>query len=98
MNREMFWNKVYDVLVEECGANEGGYGRREFVLQQLDEHFPREWRFCGNLGFGGKFYRDDGMLCVKCYREDETPERKKSIDVANKRMAVLGEEMKGIQE
>lgn len=84
---------IYDVVVQECGARESE--RPDFV-QQSKFGTPdscREWRFCGALGFGGKLrdrrFTYDGLprFYVDCYREDETPERRKMIDAANARLA-----------
>lgn len=91
MKPEEFWNKVYDVLVEECQAWDGGHDRANFIGQQIREA-PGEWRFCGSLGFGGKFWRNDDRLYVNCYWEDETPSRRLSIDAANTRLAELAKE------
>lgn len=79
-------NAIYDVLVECCGASETE--RDSFVHQQATEDI-REWRFCGNLGFGGKFWRNNGRFYVSCYREDETPERLAMIAAADKRLAEI---------
>lgn len=85
-------NAIYDVLVAECGAHEGG--RSHFVYGETVEFVP-EWRFIGSLGFGGKFWRAFGRgfngvrsewverWYVNCYPEDETPERKAAIDRTN---------------
>lgn len=79
-------NAIYCILVQECGALEKQ--RDHFVYCQTTEEVI-EWRFCGNLGFGGKFWRNSGRLYVNCYREDETPEIQKMIEAANKRLALL---------
>ena len=43
-------NRIYDVLVAEAGASE--YFRQDFLY-----HFgTHEFRFGGDLGFGGKFW------------------------------------------
>jgi hypothetical protein len=84
-------NAVYDILVQECGASETYLScseRGHFIQQQIEREVT-EWRFCGNLGFGGKFWRIGGRLYVSCYRDDETPERLKMIEAANKRLAAL---------
>ena len=86
MTEEMA-NKVYDVLVEICGAHIGA--RSHFVSQQAYEPIC-EWRFSGHLGFGGKFWRNDGRMYVNCYREDETPERQAMIERANERLMEMG--------
>ena len=55
-------NAVYDVLVQECGAA-GGHDRESFVSQQTTDEIA-EWRFCGKLGFGGKFWRGHNHASV----------------------------------
>ena len=59
----------------------------------VDDHMIcREYRFCGALGFGGKF-RNNGNRNntphVDCYPEHETPERLAMIEAANRRLATL---------
>lgn len=78
-------NAVYDVLVEECGAPESM--RDHFIYQT--NGVVREWRFSGNLGFGGKFWRSSGRWYVNNYNEDRTPERDAMIEAADKRLAEL---------
>ena len=84
--REKTARKVYDILVEECGAREEL--REHFVQCQTTEEV-REWRFCGKLGFGGKFWVNDDRLYVNCYNEDMNPARNKIIEAANKRLEAL---------
>lgn len=81
-------NEIYDILVQECRAPDEEHDRTYFVLTQTKEKIT-EWRFCGALGFGGKFWRNCGKIYVTCYLEDETPERKAMIEAANKRLAAL---------
>jgi hypothetical protein len=81
-------NAVYDVLVRECGApdsDRGWPGRDSFVFAFTSERPPREWRFCGALGFGGKLYPGwhGEPHRVGCYCEDETPERRAMVERAN---------------
>lgn len=83
-------NDVYDVLVEECGATDTELTRRYFVLTQTGE-FCTEFRFCGTLGFGGKFWRNARRWYVNCYSEDMTSERQKTIDAANMRLSEVKE-------
>ena len=84
------FDAIWTVLVQECGAAEGDgmLGRAWFLAAQ--QHRPvTEYRFIGALGFGGKFWINDGRLYVTCYREDETPERLAMIERANRRLAEL---------
>lgn len=49
-----------------------------------------EYRFCGELGFGGKLYLEERYAPrVGCYKEDDTPERLKMIAAANKELEKL---------
>lgn len=86
MNEEKFFNDVYDILVKTGGASE--YDRAAFVYDHLDKQYPcTEWRFCGHLGFGGK-YRSERNT-VDCYREDETPERLAIMQKVNEQLKGL---------
>lgn len=76
---------VYQILVEECGANVND--PIGFISEFSSDDPCREWRFQGSLGFGGKFRYP--YMTVDCYREDETDKRLKCIDAANKRLAEL---------
>jgi hypothetical protein len=42
-----------------------------------------EFRFGGNLGFGGKIYFDEGCLYVDCYQEDKNTKRRNIIKKIN---------------
>jgi len=88
-------NAIYDVLVEECGAPNHPDCRGAFVQSQMNETI-REYRFQGNLLFGGKFWRNESarpsrrdMWYVNYYREDQSPERDVMQEAANKRLAML---------
>lgn len=77
-------NKIWDLLVKEAGASEND--RQEFLLwfktslpfypQNLmladKKQLSREYRFQGDLGFGGKIYFCKQMISSKidCYPED----------------------------
>jgi hypothetical protein len=78
-------NRIYDVLVEECAAREAS---RDYFAQWFDTGASGdEFRFCGSLGFGGKFWAS--RWDVNCYREDETPARLATMDRANVRLAEI---------
>jgi hypothetical protein len=86
------YEAIYDILVEEAGANPND--REDFVLTYTRKEYPTtEYRFCGSLGFGGKFWRNQRFgLCpfyVSCYPEDNTRERKVIIEHTNKALAAL---------
>lgn len=77
---------IYDVLVRVCGATDTASERLGFGM-----HFPTcgEWRFQGDLGFGGKVYCDGFQVWVSCYREDATPGRRATIARANAALAAV---------
>lgn len=88
-------NKIYDILVEECGANDNpnaSLGRSHFVSMQTCGDQLEEYRFQGDLGFGGKFWNGWRSWSVSCYPEDETPERLQMIEKANQRLEQLWKE------
>jgi hypothetical protein len=89
-------SKVSDVvriLNEVCDARIGdreSFGFTKYITTTDDI----EWRFCGALGFGGKFRRNNnhgGTPYVDCYPEDRTPKRAAMIAEANKRLEALFE-------
>lgn len=79
------YNKVYDVLVEFGGANESA--RASFVYHYQSERPPKEWRFCGDFGFGGKYWM--GTNRISMYKEDESLELRKQMDVVNQKLKEL---------
>lgn len=57
-NSPELYHRVWDILVKHAGANEKDRG--PFVRMCLEKDPLRrltEYRFCGRLGFGGKFWR-----------------------------------------
>lgn len=82
------YSAIYTVLVEECGASEA---ERTSFVRYVEEHESVEWRFSGNLGFGGKFHRSAliNTARVSCYSEDRTPARAEIIKRANERLDTI---------
>ena len=78
--------EVWRMLVETCGASQHEDDMACFVCYAQEDD-PLEYRFQGNLGFGGKLYFHVAVagspLRVACYPEDETPDRKRMVDNAN---------------
>jgi hypothetical protein len=72
------------ILFLECGATD--FMLESFVPMRNE---ITEYRFQGNLGFGGKFWNANNRWYVTCYSEDETPERKEMIRKANEKLAAL---------
>ena len=80
---------IYRVLVDVCAAPDEGYIGTAFVRYMTGDgpSLPKEWRFRGSLGFGGKLLLNgnrDGFPHVTCYPEDETPDRAAIMERANK--------------
>ena len=89
-NSSTLYHTVWDILVAHAGAYEKD--RDRFVQACLvKDYFGRltEWRFGGHLGFGGKFWRNDGRLYISCYKEDMTKKAQKIIDKVNALLAEL---------
>jgi hypothetical protein len=76
---------VYDILVEECHARE--CWRDNFVYSQMRSDFPREYRFQGAMGFGGKLWRNDDRIYVSYYSEDRDSEKEQAKKAADERLA-----------
>lgn len=86
---------IYDVLVKYAGARDDEYDKNTFVQCAFDwdYNFNFEYRFMGKLGFGGKVWLPlDENPSITCYREDETPERKKMIKKTNDELVRLMDE------
>lgn len=82
--------EIYDILIREAGARSGD--RSTFILHLSKPNPPTEYRFQGNLGFGGKFRIRSGALephRVDCYPEDLNPTRRSIIDLTNQALAEL---------
>lgn len=77
MNKSTVWS----ILEEYAGAPSG-------MKSNFMYNWPecREFRFCGNLGFGGKIWWDGEKAFVSCYTEHMTPEIKKIINKTNARL------------
>lgn len=90
MNTIEFAYDVYQILIEECGADPSIW-----VINNFPELWPKckEYRFIGNQGFGGKIWSpgtmDRNHAMVTCYSEDDNPERKAARDRANERLTAL---------
>ena len=79
-------NKVYDLLVSIAGADEPF--RVNFIYHHCkSKDGCDEWRFCGKLGFGGKYYSH--LNRVDCYKEDATPETTKLIKEINNALSQI---------
>ena len=80
---------IYDILVEECDADPrlSGSGRPHFIHWMTEAPLRGcEYRFCGALGYGGKFWVSRNSIRVNCYSEDLDAEAKLMISRANNRL------------
>jgi hypothetical protein len=73
---------VWDVLVETCGAHPQMWDEFQLCFPECTE-----FRFQGDLGFGGKVWSIRGSVYVSCYPEDRTLEREALINAANLRLS-----------
>jgi hypothetical protein len=79
---------IWGILVAVCHAPDNISERLQFRL--FWDGGGNEYRFCGSLGSGGKFWRANYTpWSVSCYQEDETPERLSIISRANDALARL---------
>lgn len=87
-----FYRKIYDLLADNGQVKfdpDWYYAEKEHFASYFIEEGGREWRFQGDLGFGGKFRADGNRHYVYCYPEDETPKRKKLILNLNEAISKL---------
>lgn len=83
-------NLIYDLLVEECGASEWKHDRTSFIhAHTAREYLGHEYRFCGYLGFGGKFWNESQKFRVSAYSENEDAEVVLMVARANERLQRL---------
>jgi hypothetical protein len=81
--------QVWSVLVAQGATEDSERWRVDFIRTQV--YGCVEYRFQGNLGFGGKFWNSGGKWYVTCYPEDATPERRSLISAVNECLAKLKE-------
>jgi hypothetical protein len=77
-------NAIWDILEAICDAPQVG---REAFVTHVTQTGLTEYRFGGSLGSGGKVWNH--WFRVTCYREDDTPERRKAMERANERLGKL---------
>ena len=89
-----FVERLRQIVEKHCGGSWDGFSY-SFPRWFAEVDFPYEWRFCGKLGFGGKFRVNNnrnGCPYIDCYQEDETPERRALIEITNAELAAAFEE------
>lgn len=89
-DRAMAIAHLYALLIEHAGANPRDLP--SFMAAQFDRERPcPEYRFQGELGFGGKLIWDQARgFRVTCYPEDRTPERDQIITTTNRALYTHG--------
>ena len=82
--RKLRLKTIWCILVDLCEATPED--EESFVESVSSCPFSLEYRFQGDLGFGGKIYMEHPPR-VSCYKGDETPERLRMIRVTNGTLA-----------
>jgi hypothetical protein len=81
---------IYDLLVAQAGAHDGESERAQFANFYAQRERSREFRFMGNLGFGGKIWYDPyAGWSINCYRGEETPVTLALIERVNTALAAF---------
>lgn len=95
-------NAIYDVLVSAAGARESW--RSMFIANQTSDVCD-EWRFQGDYGFGGKFWRnitkrpdDTWGECwyINAYTESYTEELEEREVLINSTLEILRKYFEGV--
>lgn len=80
--------EIFDELAELCGASASVRDSFMHTLVSGMVEPPVEFRFQGDLGFGGKFRVTRDRVYVDCYPEDRNDERDRAIRAMNAWLAV----------
>lgn len=81
--------RIWNILVKHCDAK---IDSDSFINLAVNGKLT-EFRFIGNLGFGGKIWNNRYSFYVTCYPEDETPVRLAAIKCANEELSKLQPEL-----
>lgn len=84
-------NALFDVVVEVCGARESMRSQwLAYTARENPGDSGLEFRFQGNLGFGGKLNYDGFRPAyVSYYSENRNAERDAAETLANERLAAV---------
>jgi hypothetical protein len=81
---------AYNICINECGAPKLDLNDLDHFVEYFLNTKDPEWRFQGNLGFGGKLYHQYHKgFYVSCYAEDE-PRYRDMIDNTNRLLKEIG--------
>ena len=90
MNKGDLANRMYDILVDTCGAKPEE--RFDFLnIMSNPKGVPEAYKFGGALGPGGKVWPIAFM--VSCHKSDQNSERKRMMISANTKLAELRNEV-----
>jgi len=78
--------QIFAVLVNRCDCDRD---HGPALIRYLLENKNGEYRFQGNLGFGGKLYFNNDKCYVSCYSNDESPKRLEIIRVVNEEISKI---------
>lgn len=84
-------NSIVDILIEHCGV---AANRRNSIVEELMWQQLTEYRFQGELGFGGKLKHKHNKLYVDYYPEDKTTQREQMVQAANTKLEKIYKENK----
>lgn len=83
------------IVSDVFGGGWEGFQRYICTIQPFGCH---EWRFQGELGFGGKLYLNRGQLYVSCYPQDETPILRAAMAHINAQLADVARDAPALDE
>lgn len=82
-------DRIYDILVAECGARDDEDARRQFCGFAGDPKRSDCWASRFDGGLGGVFWHDPDSWYVTGHPKLDTADRLAAIDRANARLAEL---------
>jgi hypothetical protein len=98
---EQLYRQCWAILVQHAGARAEDIDQFLQACEQIQDRSSGdclEYRFCGVLGFGGKFWRYQNRLYITCYPEDETEKRRGVIQKVNQLLEAIRAESTKISE
>lgn len=88
-----FYEACYDLLVAEGHLRFDAHAKAYFVDYFMGPEAavpnPKEYRFQGHLGYGGKFWKTARGHDVTCYLEDRSQKRGEMIKTLNRKIGEL---------
>lgn len=81
-------DEIMEILKKECGFSEREDYFKDSITED-QENSGREFRFCGYLGFGGKFHYSSSGYFVNTYSEESDGATDLMVAKANKQLGHL---------